>query len=666
MAKIDEWLTKQGLLGKKKTPEKPTVKPEAAKKTTPVKTQTSSTSKSNPRATSKPRPRPNSSRPPQKKNFGKGGKPGRFQKIRSLNPDRVLTNYDPLQARPTVEKREKHHPTNRLQGTKKPVMRVVPLGGMEQVGMNMMLIETDDDIIVIDNGLVFPSPEHMGVDALIPDISYLKKNKHKIRGIIFTHGHYDHIGGCPYILPELGFPPSYATRLAKEIMYDICKEYIDVKNLKVAEINPKSKLKLGIFEIEFFHINHSIPDGVGVVIHTPYGIVTHSSDFKFDYNPSDDQPIDLGRIAEIGSQGVILSMSDSTNALKPGFTLSERIIEDELGEVIKKATGRIVMATFASNIGRISKLIESAEQAGRTVFVSGRSMERNILIARKLNYLKCKDRTLQLMSRKADKMDPSKVFILSTGSQGEELAALTRMAAGLHRDIKLRKEDTVVFSSSPIPGNELAIVSVLNNLAHIGCKVVDNRNYDTHVSGHAQQEECKLLHSLLNPKYFVPIHGEVFMRHAHRDLIVKTFDFRPENTFIMMNGRGLIFSENGVRLMAEKDSLSSGDVFVQVGEKVQDKTIADRKLLASNGIIIAHLKHVKGKLKDVDVHSRGFVYMNARHEIFKQIEKEIRLAWDRNYDPARPDSVMVPVVRSVVEKFMRQKFRKDAVVEVLV
>ncbi len=652
--KLGKWLSGNGFLGKKKA------EPAKTAKTTPV-TKTTTAKPVGKTRSNPPGRKPAGKKPAAKKSFSKGGfRGGRNQK-------QVFTKNNPLFDRPTVEKRDKFHPTNYLPKAKAGEIRVVPLGGMEQVGENMMFLEWGDDIVVIDTGFLFPGPEHLGIDVLIPDISYLKANKHKIRGIIYTHGHLDHIGGIPYIVPELGFPPMYATRLTKELIFAQCSEHEGLsRKIKVNDITPKSKIKLGKFEFEFFHINHSIPDGVAVVAKTPYGSIVHSSDFKFDYNPSDDQPIDLARIAQVGKQGVALAMVDSTNAMTPGQTMSESVIENTLEQIIKDATGRIVLATFASNIGRIGKLIEIAERENRVVFLSGRSMERNIGIARKLNYLKCKDKTLQRMSPKATSMDPKKVLILSTGSQGEELAALTRMSAGTHRDITLRKEDTVVFSSSPIPGNEMAIVSVRNNLAEIGCKTINNKQLDIHVSGHAHAEECKLMTSLLNPKYFAPIHGELFMRHAHRDMIVRDLQIKDENAFIMKNGQGLVLSEKGVRLMTDKEALCGPEVLVQLGEVVHDSVLEARRFMSETGIIIINIKAEKGTIKTLEIRSKGFLYMDQKHEIMQVIEKEIRDLWVRTYDPARPEKALEAPIQMHVAKFFLRKFREEQVVEVIV
>lgn len=578
----------------------------------------------------------------------------------------TFSDNDPFLARPTVEKREKFHPTKYLPKIKAGEIRVVPLGGMEQVGENMMFLEWGDDIVIIDTGFLFPGPEHLGVDVLIPDISYLEQNKHKIRGIIYTHGHLDHIGGVPYIVPKLGFPQMYATALTKELIDGQASEKPGIADkIKIQTINPKSKLKLGKFEFEFYHINHSIPDGVAVVAKTPYGHIVHSSDFKFDYNPADDQPIDLARIAQIGKQGVALAMSDSTSTMKPGHTPSESKINATLEKCIEDAPDRIVLATFASNIGRISKIVESAEKNGRTVFLSGRSMERNIAIARKLNYLKCKDRSIELMSSRANQLPPNKVLILSTGSQGEELAALTRMAAGTHRDIQLTEKDTVIFSSSPIPGNEMAIVSVRNNLAEIGCRTIDHRELDIHVSGHAHAEECKLLISLLNPKYFAPIHGEVFMRYAHRDMIVNDLQMKEENTFIMKNGQGVVLGPKGARLMTEKEIVAGAERLVQLGEEIHDDLLEERKFMSETGIIMAILKSDKGRLKKCEIRAKGFLYTEDDHQIFRELEKLIKEKWESMYDPSRPESALLTPLKENIQRFFLQKFRKEQMVEMI-
>ncbi|NCP66775.1 ribonuclease J [bacterium] len=660
--KLGNWLNKEGLFGKKKTTAAPAAKPAEKNETTSTNTEkTTDTTPQNNNADRKPRPNNNRNQNGNGNKSGGGG--GGF---RRPNLSAKPTSNDPTFHRPTAEKRDKFHPTNFIKSAPSGEIRVVPIGGMEQVGMNMMFIEWDDTIIIIDTGLVFASPEHLGIDAVVPDLTYLVKNKHKIKGVFYTHGHLDHIGGAPYILPDLGYPPLFATRLTKELLVLTCDEHLDRNKLKITEITPKSKIKAGKFEVEFFHVNHSIPDGVGIVVNTPYGAIVDSSDFKFDHNPADDQPADLGRIAEIGRRGVVLGMIDSTNSLKSGHTISERVIAEDIAKIIKSSKGRILMATFASNIGRVAKAVEAAEADGRTVFLSGRSMERNIAVARKLNYLKCKEKTLQIMSPKADKMDPSKVMILSTGSQGETLAALTRMAAGTHPKVTLRKEDTVVFASSPIPGNDMAVVSVLNNLADIGCKVIDHKDMNTHVSGHGNAEECKLMCALLNPKYMAPIHGEVYMRKGHGEMVVRDLGYKPENVIVMKNGRGAVVTSKGVRLMTEKEAIPQKNVLIQNGEKVQESVLKDRQDISETGIIIVNVEHEKGKIKNMELRARGFQFTDPKNEIFQLLEKELRDVWTRQYDSARPEKGLESAMKVMAEKILYKRFRKDYVIEVMI
>lgn len=547
-------------------------------------------------------------------------------------------------------------------------IRVVPLGGMEQVGGNMMFIEWGNDIIIIDVGLNFPSAEHHGIDVIIPNIEYLVKNKHKIRGIFFTHGHLDHIGAAKYTIKELGYPQMYATKLTKELIIAGAEDKELLKNYKLREIDRNSRIKAGKFDVEFFHINHSIPDGVGVCVNTPHGAIVHTGDFKIDMNPHDEEPADLERIKNIGKKGVVLAMVDSTGAITPGHTKSESVIEAELVKIIESTKGRMLLTTFASNVGRVARVIEAAERCGRTVYLSGRSMERNIAIAKKLGYLKCKDSTLKLLSRtkNVNKMDPNKTLLLSTGSQGEQFAALTRMASGMHREIKLTKNDTIIFSTSPIPGNELAIVSVLNNLAEIGVKVIDNKKLDTHVSGHGHQEELIEMTQMLRPRNIAPIHGEVYMRHMHRDIMVEATKIPRKNAFIMKNGKGVIVNKNGVRLMKEEESVLANNVFIELGEKIGEHIMSDRELLSSSGIIIVSINAYKGKIKSIKVNSRGFRYMGLKNEIFDRLESELKKIYERHASPDKKAVNLETMLKQAAEKMIWQKFKKDTMVEVTI
>lgn len=604
------------------------------------------------------------------------------------NPSKIIRPAHPTRSLPT-KKKNTSKPSAPYAGSKpfepriKPIdvtnhvlnnrkvptgfeVRIVPLGGMEQVGQNMMMIETKDDIIVIDTGLEFPSPEHLGIDVLIPDVSYLKQNKKKIRGIIYTHGHLDHIGGAQYMMQDLGFPNMYGTKLTNELLKANSDSSELVKKYKLHEITPTSKIKLGRIEAEFFHVNHSIPDAVGVVINTPLGAIVDSGDFKIEHKPSDKSPANLRRIQQIGDKGVILAMVDSTNVEREGNTQAEAEIEADLTSTIRGTNGRIVIATFASNIGRIARIVEAAEKDGRTVFISGRSMDRNLAIARKLNYLKCKEKTLQRMSKAAESMPPDKVLILSTGSQGEELAALTRMAAGTHREIRLTPKDTVIFSSSPIPGNEIAIVSVLNNLADRGVKMLDNKKLDSHVSGHGHAEEVKLMTSLLRPKFIAPIHGELYMRHHHKDMICKELRLPRTHALVMKNGQGVVLSAKGMRAMRKDEIMPQAPILIEMREKIGEHILADRQVMADGGSIFIALSQHDGKVKNISVRSRGFRYMGQKHEIFQLLEKEMRTVFTRSFDSSRPMKAIEETLQKSAAKLLWQKFKKDSLVEVVV
>ncbi len=613
------------------------------------------------------------SRVPQKKHFTK--RPSKVILSHPVGKSSVQTSKGKKNtliqdgAKPFEPRIKTLDPTNHILNKKRMPngqVRIIPLGGMEQVGQNMMMLEMGDDILIIDTGLEFPSAEHLGIDVLIPDISYLKENKKRIRGIVYTHGHLDHIGGAQHMMQDLGFPQMYGTKLTCELLKANNDNPEVVKKYKLREITPESKIKVGKFEVEFFHVNHSIPDAVGVAVNTPFGLVIHSGDFKIEHHPSDNMPANLRRMQQLGDRGVAVAMIDSTNVERSGNTQPEPEIEAEIASAIRGINGRIVIATFASNIGRIAKIVEAAEKDGRTVFISGRSMERNLVIARKLKYLKCREKKLQRMSKAAEKMDPGKVLILSTGSQGEELAALTRMAAGTHRDIHLSAKDTVIFSSSPIPGNEMAIVSVFNNLADRGVKILDNKKLDSHVSGHGHAEEIKLMTSLFRPKYIAPIHGELYMRHLHKDLICRDLKLPRGNAVIMKNGQGITLSREGMKAIDTKHAFPQAPVLIELGGKVEERVLSDRQIMANGGLIFIAITQNDGKIKEMSIRSRGFRYMGQNHEIFGLIDKELRTVFARSFDPSRPIKALEETLRKSAGKLLWQKFKKDSLVEVVV
>lgn len=511
-------------------------------------------------------------------------------------------------------------------------MRIIPLGGLEEVGKNIMAIEYGNDIIIIDCGMSFAGPEMLGVDYIVPDVSYLQKRKHNVRGIIFTHGHLDHIGAAQYIIPKLGNPHLYATKLTAGLLKNRLREFALDKTAKIHEYNESTTLKLGAFEVEFFRVNHSIPDGMGVFVKSPAGTLVHTGDFKFDYAPAIDKPADLQRISQIGRKGIDVLMIDSTNAAKPGFCRSEKDIGDTLEDVITKTKGRLIIASFSSLIGRINQIVNIASKHNRKVFLSGRSMIDNMKLAEDLGYTTYPKGTVRKIGPNATSLPPSQTIILTTGAQGETLSALTRMAIGEHPHVKIHEGDTVVISASPIPGNELAIVNVINNLYRQGAKVITNGDMDIHTSGHAHKEEIKLMYSLIKPKCYVPIHGELFMRMGHAEMIKTIADPAMTITMLESNGDVLEVGKQGVRKSKQKipanDILVDGLGFGDIGSKV----IQERKIMSTDGILIL-LFHAYEKTKrlvcEPDIISRGFVYVKESQEIASETKQVAKKAFEQ-------------------------------------
>ena len=591
-------------------------------------------------------PSPRKKFPPQKK-FHKNKK-NRFQKPHLSNQPKKLSSSQ------TENFDEK--------------VRVVPLGGQEEVGRNMSAIFYKEDIVIIDCGLQFPEMDMFGVDYVIPDVKFLEDKTHRIRGIILTHGHLDHIGALQHILPKLKFPPLFGTPLTLGLVKKRLDEFNLTSKVKFHEIkNPATeRIPLGRhFEAEFFRVNHSIPDGMGICLKTPVGNIVHTGDFKFDFTPADGLKCDFGKIAEIGRRGVLLTFADSTNAEKPGYTISEKVVNENLAKTIMEAKGRIILATFASLIGRIQNIVNAANRSGRKVFASGRSMITNLEIAEKLGYLKAPQGLIRPLKKgvKLNEIPPNKVLILCTGSQGEELSALTRIALGEHQTIRIREGDTVIFSSTPIIGNERAVVSVTNNLLRLGAKVITNKDLDVHTSGHASQEDLKLMHSLLKPKFLVPVHGELHMRCAHRDL-AKTIGMPEGNILLLDNGDILELAPNQtVRKSKSKvrvnniliDGLGVGDIGTSV--------LRERETMSENGVVVivfrAYAK--SGKLIGApDIISRGFVYMKESNAIVEETKKVAMKVYE---EVARKDykEVRKEVARAVA-RFIRKRIDREPLI----
>ncbi|MBU1683695.1 ribonuclease J [Patescibacteria group bacterium] len=511
-------------------------------------------------------------------------------------------------------------------------MRIIPLGGLEEVGKNIMAIEYGQDIIIIDCGMSFAGPEMLGVDYIVPDVTYLKERRRNIRGIVFTHGHLDHIGAIQYILPQLGNPPLYATKLTAGLIKNRLREFALDKSAHIHEYDEFSKLKLGAFEIGFFRVNHSIPDGMGIFVKSPAGNIVHTGDFKFDHSPAIDKPANMQRIAEIGRQGIDVLLIDSTNATKPGFCRSELDIANNLEEIIEKTKGRLIIASFSSLIGRINQICNIAVKHNRKVFLSGRSMIENMKLAEDLGYTTYPKGFVKKIGPHVSSIPPSQTIILTTGAQGETLSALTRMAMGDHARVKIKEGDTVVISASPIPGNELAIVNVINNLWAQGAKVITSGDMDIHTSGHAHQEEIKLMYSLIKPKCYVPIHGELFMRMGHVEMIKKIADPRMHIAMLQNNGDILEVGRQGCRKSKQKipanDILIDGLGFGDIGSRV----IQDRKIMSTDGVLLILFQayaETKRIVSEPDIISRGFVYVKESQEIAQETKKVAQKAFEQ-------------------------------------
>lgn len=505
---------------------------------------------------------------------------------------------------------------------KKDKLSIFALGGVGEIGKNMYCVQYGNDIVVIDSGLKFPEEEMLGIDIVIPDITYLKENEDKVRGILITHGHEDHIGGLPYVLKHLKVPV-YATKLTLGLIENKLKEANLLRDTKRILINSDTEVQLGQLSATFFQTNHSIPDSVGICINTPEGAVVHTGDFKFDHTPVNDQYADLHRMAELGKNGVLALLSDSTNAEKPGGTGSEKSVGKELKEIFRKAEQRVILATFASNIHRIQQVIEAADYTNRKLAVIGRSMVNVVTIASELGYLHIPDGML-IEPEEIGKLASNRVVVLSTGSQGEPMSALTRMARSTHRKVDIMPGDTVIIAATPIPGNERFVGRTIDELFRLGADVVygSGSGFDAHVSGHGSQEELKLMLNLMKPKFFIPIHGEYRMLRQHAKLAEAT-GVRPENIFIVDNGETIEISEGQAR---RGPKVPAGRVLIDglgVGD-VGNIVLRDRKLLSQDGIlvIVVTLSKQEGKvISGPDIISRGFVYVRESEGLLDEANR---------------------------------------------
>lgn len=497
----------------------------------------------------------------------------------------------------------------------KEKIKIIPLGGLEQIGMNITAFEYEDTIVVVDCGLAFPDDEMLGIDLVIPDVTYLKDNIEKVKGFVITHGHEDHIGALPYILTELNVPV-YATKLTLGIIEGKLKEHNLTKSVKRKIVKYGQSINLGCFRIEFIRTNHSIADAAALAIFTPAGIIVHTGDFKIDYTPVFGDAIDLTRFGELGKKGVLALMCDSTNVMRPGFTMSEKTVGKTFDHIFaENATHRIIIATFASNVDRVQQIINSAYKYGRKVIIEGRSMVNVITTADELGYINIPENTLIDIENMKNYPD-EQIVLITTGSQGESMAALSRMAASIHRKVTINPGDTVILSSTPIPGNEKAVSRVINELTRKGANVIFQ---DTHVSGHACQEEIKLIYSLVKPQYSIPVHGEYRHLIAQGEL-AQTVGVEKDNVIILSSGDVLEIGQQGAKIV---DRVQAGGILVDglgVGD-VGNIVLRDRQNLAENGIIIVVMtleKYSNQLLAGPDIVTRGFVYVRESENLIDE------------------------------------------------
>ena len=505
----------------------------------------------------------------------------------------------------------------------KAKVKIIPLGGVNEIGKNLTAIEYKNDIVVIDCGLKFPDEDMFGIDLVIPDITYLIKNKEKVSGIFLTHGHEDHIGALPYVLRQLNVPV-YGTKLTLGIVETKLKEHGLLSSTELIRVKPRDVIRLNSVSVEFIKTNHSIADSVAIAVHTPLGVVLHTGDFKIDYTPIDGELMDFARFAELGKKGVLAMMADSTNVEKQGYTKSERIVGESLTRISGKTKGRIIIATFASNIHRIQQIIDAATVYGRKVAVSGRSMENIINVAIELGYIEVAENTLVPIDA-INKYNNDQIVIITTGSQGEPMSALSRMASAEHKKVNIVEGDTIIISATPIPGNEKLVSKIVNQLFKKGAEVIYGSAENIHVSGHACQEELKLMQTLIKPKNFIPVHGEYRHLKQHGELAIK-LGLNPKNVVIPEVGNVIEVNRSGIR---KSGTVISGQIFVDglgVGD-VGNIVLRDRKHLSQDGIltvVVTLSKDNKTIVAGPDIISRGFVYVRESEGLIDEAREIVR------------------------------------------
>lgn len=549
-----------------------------------------------------------------------------------------------------------------------PKLKIMPIGGLGEIGKNMMVYEYGRDIIVVDCGIMFPGEEFLGIDFVIPNIEYLVANKEKIRAIIITHGHEDHTGGLPYIWPKLGIP-IFATRLTAGLIEVKMNEF-SIRNSRINVIKPGDRLQLGAFQVEFFGVNHSIPDSVGLAIQTPVGLLIHTGDFKFDKTPVFEDQTDLKKLVSYSQRGVLALLSDSTNAEVPGHAISEKEVGEAIEEIFRQTKGRLIVTSFASLISRIQLIINAAMKFRRKIAIAGYSMEKNVEMAARLGYLKIPQGVLQDV-RHINRLPDSEVVILCTGSQGEEMSALVRMASGEHKQVKIKPHDTVLISASMIPGNERAIYNTIDNIYRLGAEVIYRKELGIHESGHSKQDDLREMIKLIKPKYLIPIHGEyrMLLQHAH---IGQEMGIPKEQTLVIENGQVIEFDHKSKGYIS-RDRVNASYVLVDglgVGD-IGQIVLRDRQVMAKDGIFVVILtidKKTGRIITSPDIISRGFVYMREAEDLIQRARAEVKKMFLRhnNRYPLDLDYIKRSIRDEMGEFLYRHTERRPMVIPVII
>ena len=551
-------------------------------------------------------------------------------------------------------------------------LRIYPLGGFDQVGRNCCVIDVDGDLYIIDLGLQFPDEDMLGIDYLIPDMTSLKGRENRIKAVLFTHAHLDHIGAVQHLLPQLHYPPSYGTKLTIAFVKKRLDEERLTSQAKLNVVPYGQKIRIGKVEVEYLRVTHSIPDSAAIVLHTPYGKIVHTGDFKFDLTPAGDEPpADFQRLAELGKEGVLAIIADSTNATKPGFSKSESEISATLEDLIRDAKGRVIISTFSSLLNRIQQVVEHAKTHNRKVFISGRSMETNTEIAQNLGYLKAPRGLIRKVGPGMDKVPDREALIITTGSQGEEAAGLARMGLGTHRHIEVKKGDTVILSSNPIIGNERAVSKVINNLHLRGAIVKTNQELALHVTGHGHRGDILLMHRLVRARHIIPEHGEPHMRAAHAD-IAKSIGYPDNQIHLLSNGEILEFERNGAARKS-KHKLTVQDVIIDgrgsAGEG--QRVLLDRKIMSESGVVMVILRaysESKRLVGDPDVLSRGLIYGSEQQTITAEVIHASKKAYEEAVNRGETDrkALKRAVTGALYRYFDRALDREPMVIPIIV